>query len=79
MPERPRTVTGPDGRSIGVARWGAPGGTPVLSLHGTPGSRLTRPPDEPALRAAGLDLVTDDRPGYGTSDRAADRRASGQR
>jgi pimeloyl-ACP methyl ester carboxylesterase len=74
VPEKLRTVTAADGRAIGVARWGDPAGTPVLSLHGTPGSRLLRPPDEEALRRAGIDLITYDRPGYGASDRAAGRR-----
>ena len=67
-------VTTADGRSLGVAQWGDPDGTPVLSLHGTPGSRLGRPPDEAALRDAGIRLITYDRPGYGISDRAAGRR-----
>jgi len=67
-------VTTADGRSLGVAQWGDPDGTPVLSLHGTPGSRLGRPPAEAALRDAGIRLITYDRPGYGISDRAAGRR-----
>ncbi|HST81463.1 MAG TPA: alpha/beta fold hydrolase [Kineosporiaceae bacterium] len=67
-------VAAADGRSIGVAQWGDPRGTPVLSLHGTPGSRLSRPPDEQALRHAGIHLITYDRPGYGASDRAPGRR-----
>jgi pimeloyl-ACP methyl ester carboxylesterase len=74
VPEEPQTVVGPDGRSIGVARWGDLGGTALLMLHGTPGSRLTRPPDGDALRRAGLHVVTYDRPGYGASDRAPGRR-----
>jgi pimeloyl-ACP methyl ester carboxylesterase len=67
-------VTAADGRALGVARWGAPDGAAVLSLHGTPGSRLGRPPDEEALRRADINLVTYDRPGYGASDRAPGRR-----
>jgi len=63
-----------EGRSLAVAQWGDPDGTPVLSLHGTPGSRLTRPPDEAAIRQAGINLITYDRPGYGASDRAPGRR-----
>ncbi len=74
MGERLRTVTASDGRSIGVAQWGDPDGTPVLSLHGTPGSRLGRHPDEEAVRRAGIKLITYDRPGYGESDRAPGRR-----
>lgn len=67
------TVTAPDGRALGVAQWGAPDGAPVFFLHGTPGSRLNRP-DEAALAAAGLRVVTYDRPGYGASDRRPGRR-----
>jgi pimeloyl-ACP methyl ester carboxylesterase len=52
-----------------VAQWGAPDGRPVFSLHGTPGSRLRRPPDEGPLREAGLRVLMYDRPGYGASDR----------
>lgn len=69
-----RTVAAADGRSIGVAQWGDPTGTPVLSLHGTPGSRLGRHPDEDAVRRAGINLITYDRPGYGASDRSPGRR-----
>lgn len=62
-------VQGPDGRQLGVAEWGDPAGRPVFSLHGTPGSRLRRPPNEDPLRAAGLRVLMYDRPGYGASDR----------
>lgn len=71
--ERSQIVTAADGRSLRVAHWGDLGGTPILSLHGTPGSRLSRHPNEEAVREAGLHLVTYDRPGYGASDRAAGR------
>ena len=69
-----RRVRAEDGRLLGVAEWGDPAGRPVLALHGTPGSRLNRPPGEAALREAGLRLVTYDRPGYGASDRQLGRR-----
>ena len=74
MAERLRTVTVADGRSIGVAQWGDAGGAPIVVLHGTPGSRMTRPPDEDAVRRAGINLITYDRPGYGASDRDPGRR-----
>lgn len=74
MADNLRTLTAADGRTLGVAQWGDPAGAPILSLHGTPGSRLYRPPDEDALRRAGINLITYDRPGYGASDRAAGRR-----
>ena len=69
MTDSLRTTTAPDGRTIGFAQWGDRGGTPVISLHGTPGSRLGRVPDENAVRAAGLHVITYDRAGYGVSDR----------
>jgi pimeloyl-ACP methyl ester carboxylesterase len=43
-------------------------------LHGTPGSRLLRPPDEDAISQAKINLITYDRPGYGGSDRFPSRR-----
>lgn len=54
----------PDGRVLGWAEYGDPAGPPVVYLHGTPGSRLSRP-DDTALR--GVRLITLDRPGYGRS------------
>lgn len=44
---------------------GAPGGRPVVALHGTPGSRFSGTPARDALNALGLRVVTLDRPGYG--------------
>lgn len=73
MADRMRIVTAADGRSLGVAQWGDPDGVPIVSLHGTPGSRLTRPVNEEAVRQAGINLITYDRPGYGGSDRSAGR------
>jgi pimeloyl-ACP methyl ester carboxylesterase len=57
----------PDGRALGYAIWGEPEDTPVLLLGTSPGSRLLCP-DLPATLAAGVRLVTVDRPGYGHSD-----------
>ena len=41
-----RTLELPDGRTLAYATWGDPDGFPVLSLHGTPGCRLNRWPNE---------------------------------
>ena len=41
----------------------------MFSLHGTPGSRLSRHPDETVYRRAGVRAITYDRPGYGASTR----------
>lgn len=60
-----------NGRQLAYATYGDPDGTPVLFVHGTPGSRLLgRLLDEPAAEQ-GLRLVAPDRPGIGRSDDAA--------
>jgi pimeloyl-ACP methyl ester carboxylesterase len=67
---RPRadaTTTLADGRSLAWCEWGNPTGFPVLLAHGGPGSRLLCP-DMDATAAAGVRLLTVDRPGYGGSD-----------
>src|SRR5699024_1239859 len=64
-----QVVTGPGGRALGVSQWGDLDGRPVLVLHGTPGSRYRRPANEDDVRAAGLRVITYDRPGYGASTR----------
>ena len=57
-----------DGRSLGYAEHGDPGGRPLLHFHGWPGSRLeARLVAEPAERA-GVRLVGVDRPGMELSD-----------
>lgn len=48
----------------------------MFSLHGTPGSRLSRHPDEDVYRRAGIRAITYDRPGYGASTRHAGRRVA---
>ena len=61
------TVQLPDGRSLAYDDVGEPDGAPVVYLHGTPDSRLGRPPDT-ATEAAGVRLLAVDRPGFGDSD-----------
>ena len=66
---RPRadaTIMLADGRALAYCEWGDPTGSPVLLVHGGPGSRLLCP-DEDATVAAGVRLLTVDRPGYGGS------------
>jgi pimeloyl-ACP methyl ester carboxylesterase len=62
-----------DGRTVMFAEWGDPDGAPVFALHGTPGCRLTRHPNEELVRSTGARVITYDRPGYGGSDRHAGR------
>lgn len=57
-----------DGRALGFRVWGDPAGTPLLFLHGTPGSRLKFSIGHESGRALGLALVAPDRWGYGLSD-----------
>lgn len=65
-----------DGRLLLAEEWGNPAGTPVLLLHGTPGSRLgTALPDLPAHHPD-LRFFAYDRPGYGGSDRHPGRRVA---
>lgn len=66
-PKVDRTIRLQDGRQLAYCEWGALDGTPVVLFHGAPGSRLICP-DEEATEAAGVRLVTVDRPGYGRSD-----------
>lgn len=61
-----------DGRQLAYALWGDPDGDTVLLCHGAPGSRLFAP-DPLTTAAAGVRLVTVDRPGYGASDPRAGR------
>jgi pimeloyl-ACP methyl ester carboxylesterase len=67
VPAVDQTVVLADGRALGYALWGEPEGSPVLLVGTSPGSRLFCP-DLPATLAAGVRLVTVDRPGYGRSD-----------
>jgi pimeloyl-ACP methyl ester carboxylesterase len=57
-----------DGRALGFAVLGDPRGTPLLFLHGTPGSRLQFAIGDAAAADLGLALVAPDRWGYGLTD-----------
>jgi pimeloyl-ACP methyl ester carboxylesterase len=57
-----------DGRRLGYAQYGAPGGEPVIYFHGHPGSRLEARLAQHAAAAAGVSVIAIDRPGYGLSD-----------
>ena len=61
-----------DGRTLGVCVGGDPDGAPVLWLHGMPGSRLLRHPEQLYV-GRGLQVCTYDRPGYGLSSRRLGR------
>jgi len=57
-----------DGRRISWAEYGSVTGAPLVLLHGTPGSRLQFGFLHRPAVAAGVRLVTPERPGYGCSD-----------
>ncbi|MEO5874109.1 MAG: alpha/beta hydrolase [Streptosporangiaceae bacterium] len=65
-----------DGRRLAVKEYGAPDGSPVFLLHGTPGSRLGPCPRSMVLYQMGVRLIAFDRPGYGGSDRLEERRVA---
>ncbi|MBV8431361.1 MAG: alpha/beta hydrolase [Solirubrobacterales bacterium] len=71
-----QTATTSDGRRLAFCEWGDPEGFPVFQLHGTPGSRLGRHPDENVYRQARVRLITYDRAGYGESTRHPGRRVA---
>lgn len=62
-----------DGRNLAWRWWGAEGGTPILRLQGTPGSRLFRNPDPRIQKELGVRFLMADRPGYGGSTRLPGR------
>jgi pimeloyl-ACP methyl ester carboxylesterase len=62
-----------DGRELAWRWLGAEGGTPILRLQGTPGSRLYRHPDPGIQKGLGVRYLLADRPGYGGSTRLPGR------
>jgi pimeloyl-ACP methyl ester carboxylesterase len=60
-----------DGRRLAYEETGDRAGAPVVFCHGWMSSRLVRHPDPAATAAAGVRLVTFDRPGVGRSDAAS--------
>ncbi|WP_345537408.1 alpha/beta hydrolase [Phytohabitans rumicis] len=67
-------VRTPDGKRLAVEVTGAPDGSPVFLLHGTPGSRSGIKPRGILLYRQGVRLICYDRPGYGRSERREGRR-----
>lgn len=64
-----------EGRHVGWLARGPADGTPVLYLHGWPGSRLEQHLiPGPVLQRFGVRLVSVDRPGYGNTDPLAGER-----
>jgi pimeloyl-ACP methyl ester carboxylesterase len=68
MDRTAQTLTLKDGRRLGFAEYGNPGGKPVLWFHGFPDSRLEANFADEAAQEMGVRVVCFDRPGYGLSD-----------
>lgn len=64
----------PDGRCISYCDYGHPNGIPIFQFHGTPGSRIFGLDNE-EVSAAGLRILTPERPGYGKSSPNPDAEA----
>ncbi len=65
-----------DGRTLAFTDAGAPGRLPILYFHGAPGGRLDAAVVEDQLAAAGVRVVSADRPGYGGSSPSPGRSMS---
>lgn len=63
----------PDGRRLGYAELGDPGGPVLLNCHGGLTSRLDIARCDQTARQAGIRVISPDRPGVGTSDRRPGR------
>jgi pimeloyl-ACP methyl ester carboxylesterase len=63
-----------DKRTLDVHEGGEPAGFPVLFHHGTPSAGIPYEPHAALAREQGIRLIGYDRPGYGSSTRAKNRR-----
>ena len=62
------TVRLRDGRTVAYAQYGAPDGVVIVNAHGGLACRLDVAAADDAARAAGVRLISPDRPGIGGSD-----------
>ena len=67
MPEPTTLIELPGGRVLAADDVGDRDGYPIVSVHGTPDSRLARHPDDGVAAALGVRLIAVDRPGFGHS------------
>lgn len=63
-----------EGRRLGYAEYGAPGGRQVFHFHGSASSRLDHPADESLLCSLNIRFISVERPGHGLSDFQPGRR-----
>ena len=66
-------ISTPTGRTLGYELLGPHDGDRVVSIHGTPGSRIGRFPLGDPYTAAGVRVLKFDRAGYGLSTRLPGR------
>jgi pimeloyl-ACP methyl ester carboxylesterase len=69
-----QTIRTGDKRTLDVHEDGDPAGLPVIFHHGTPSAGLAYEPHAALAREQGIRLIGYDRPGYGSSTRAKNRR-----
>lgn len=62
-----QTIRLRNGRQLGYAEWGEPGGAPLFFFHGWPGSRIEGRLGHEAAKERGVRLIAIDRPGMGLS------------
>lgn len=74
MSDQDRVIRLQDGRCLAYTEHGDSSGKPLLFIHGNPGSRWMRHPDEGIAASLGARIITPDRPGYGLSDFQPNRR-----
>lgn len=74
MPHKESSLKLRDGRALAYTEHGDLTGKPVLFIHGNPGSRYVKHPDESIAQRLGARIITPDRPGYGLSDFQPNRR-----
>jgi pimeloyl-ACP methyl ester carboxylesterase len=71
------TLVLPDGRTLSHTSIGRPDGAVVVYHHGAPGSNRELATLDAAIAAAGLRVITPDRPGYGGSTPQPGRTTAG--
>ena len=79
MPHEPNThathhIETRDARRLAYSEYGAPDGAPLIYHHGFPSSRREAALLHETASAAGARIIAPDRPGYGDSDDAPQRR-----
>jgi pimeloyl-ACP methyl ester carboxylesterase len=67
-PKTAMTVVLADGRRLSWAEYGSAGGSPLVMLHGTPGSRLQFQWMRGLAADDGIRVIAPERPGYGASE-----------